>query len=121
MPQRYFSLNRLLKSPAPWIVLALVVVELCGTAYMYWSERTTLKAQERNVELLRSYGGAHTFWPFEHAGVIQPSTVTAENASLRDREEVIGVEVNGKARAYRITAMHDLTQHVVNDKIDDVP
>jgi hypothetical protein len=40
---------------------------------------------------------------------------------MRDDEEVIGVEVGGRARAYRLDAFRDRTRHLVNDWIAGVP
>ena len=46
-----------------------------------------------------------------------PKTVPADSAPLSDDEEVIGVEAGGKARAYRMKAMVQPFQHVINDVV----
>jgi hypothetical protein len=48
--------------------------------------------------------------------------VSARECGLADKEEVIGVSVNGKHRAYRVIALRSTPMvHVVNDLVDDVP
>ncbi len=53
--------------------------------------------------------------------VERPIIRTAGEAGISPDELVIGVVVAGKARAYRLTAMEGITQHLVNDVIADVP
>src|SRR5260370_17701125 len=59
--------------------------------------------------------------PFIWAGIRQPPTVAAQNAHLKDDDEVIGLEVEGKHRAYLVRAFAGPTRHVVNDLINQVP
>jgi len=49
------------------------------------------------------------------------SWLRAEAAGLDDAEEVIGVVVNGAARAYRLGALRDPLRHVVNDLVGGAP
>ena len=55
--------------------------------------------------------------PFVWPAVRTPPTVPAAKANLADDEKVVGVMVNGRPRAYRVTALAKLTGHVVNDLI----
>jgi hypothetical protein len=57
---------------------------------------------------------------FEMKG-IRPPTVPADKAGLSDDDEVIGVVVDGKARAYQLKALYIGRHHVVNDLINGVP
>ncbi len=50
-----------------------------------------------------------------------PPAVAAEGAGLDDAEKVIGVVVNGAARAYRLGALRDPRRHVVNDLVGGAP
>lgn len=59
--------------------------------------------------------------PFLTQAIIQPPVVPAAKARLSDGEEVIGVVVDGHARAYRLTAFASMFKHVVNDMINDTP
>jgi hypothetical protein len=52
---------------------------------------------------------------------VRPRTRTAEEATLPPSEPVIGVEIGGKARAYRVAAFDDASGHLVNDLIGDLP
>ncbi len=49
------------------------------------------------------------------------AAVAAEAAGLDDAEEVVGVVVNGAARAYRLGALRDPRRHVVNDLVGGAP
>jgi Protein of unknown function (DUF3179) len=59
--------------------------------------------------------------PFFAPGIDCPPTVAATVADLRDDEEVIGVVVKGRPRAYLVKAFAGMGSHVVNDLIDAVP
>jgi hypothetical protein len=63
----------------------------------------------------------HTWLPNDQDGVIRPPTVEAATAGIKDDAEVLGIEVNGVARAYRLAALCDITGHVVNDTVNGVP
>jgi Protein of unknown function (DUF3179) len=52
---------------------------------------------------------------------VRPPVVPAAAAKLEPREWIIGVEVQGKARAYRVLAFDDASGHLVNDLIEGVP
>jgi hypothetical protein len=57
-----------------------------------------------------------------YPGVDNPVAVPALGAGVQDYEDVIGVVVNGKARAYRLAGMKGKPQdHVVNDLIAGSP
>jgi hypothetical protein len=59
-----------------------------------------------------------TFWP----GIQQPPTQSADEADLQDDAEVIGVCVEGRARAYEIAALSGGPEfHVVNDLLAGRP
>jgi hypothetical protein len=52
---------------------------------------------------------------------IRPPISTVAEAKAEPQDLVIGVELNGRARAYRLAAFDDPSGHVVNDLIGDVP
>ena len=58
---------------------------------------------------------------FAMPGIAQPVIVATASSRLRDEDEVIGVEVGGHPRAYRLDAFRDRSAHVVNDLVGDVP
>lgn len=63
----------------------------------------------------------HTWLPNERNGVTRPPTVQAAKAGLKDDAEILGVEVNGIARAYLLTALCDINRHIINDTVNGVP
>jgi Protein of unknown function (DUF3179) len=63
----------------------------------------------------------HTWLPNDQDGVIRPPTCEAAKAGLKDDAEVLGIEVNGVARAYRLAALCDINRHIVNDNVNGVP
>jgi len=59
--------------------------------------------------------------PFLAPGIERPQLVAAADAALADDDDVIGVVVNNRPRAYRLKALTATYSHVVNDLIDKVP
>jgi hypothetical protein len=55
------------------------------------------------------------------APIERPPAVAAKDAGLRPDEPVIGVVVDGRARAYRLAAMESRSGHLINDVIGAVP
>lgn len=55
------------------------------------------------------------------AAVVTPRVEPADETKLPDDLLVVGVVVNGQARAYSVAALAPLSGHVVNDLIGDVP
>jgi hypothetical protein len=58
---------------------------------------------------------------FTSEGVRNPAMHVASRCGLADDEVVIGVVVNGEARAYAVTAMSRMTAHLVKDVIGSTP
>jgi hypothetical protein len=58
--------------------------------------------------------------PFMTPGV-EPTFVPAAEASLAEDDDVIGVVVDGEARAYPVSYLSGMTTHVVNDLIGQTP
>lgn len=56
-----------------------------------------------------------------YRGLDHPRVSPAQEARVEDDEEVIGVMVGDKARAYRIKVMEGPRRHIVNDVINGVP
>jgi hypothetical protein len=85
----------------------------------YAIERWFLEINQFGVE----YGTStsDTFLKFEVSGVDRPKIIEASQSKLSPDEEVFGIVVGGKARAYRLDAFRDKARHVVNDLIGDLP
>jgi hypothetical protein len=54
-------------------------------------------------------------------GIREPGTLTAEEATVPDHSEVIGIEAGGAHRAYLLDGMSTPPTHVVNDLPGGVP
>jgi hypothetical protein len=91
------------------ILIAIPVVALCHQA-----ERARLRGLKN--ELLTP-SEQHVRRRFSAPGVETPVTLPARVAALNDDEQVIGIEVGGKARAYRLRAMRGLREHIINDVV----
>lgn len=106
-----------------WRPIQAIVVATAGggviLSAVYGYERAILKAREHGIS---SRGAAPaSFLQVEAPGVTRPPTVTAATTRLGDDEQIIGVEVAGRSRAYRLGALRGRTNHVVNDLIDGTP
>lgn len=108
------------------LILAILVAWAGAVGYSYWSERSALRGrkymayEERDGRELPE-DLLHAWWPKDREGVVRPPAVAASGARIADEEEVFGVEVGGKARAYRLKAMSEIEQHIVNDDVGGVP
>src|SRR5271166_4190353 len=97
------SIFRLLKSPTIWrVILALLFVEVVAVLAFYSVERSRLRAVEKEVTYPNPGDPkpVKRLWTFELSGLQKPQTLPATAAQIADGEEVIGVVVNGKPRAY---------------------
>jgi hypothetical protein len=65
---------------------------------------------------------ASPLWTKNAAGPTnRPPILLPREANMPPNEPVIGVDIGGKARAYRVTAFDDASGHVVNDMLGDTP
>jgi hypothetical protein len=86
----------------------------------YGLERIWLSVNQNKAEYTE--GKPLTTWrKIDLPGIIQPPTKRADEAQVGADEEIIGIVVDGKARAYRLKALLDPKQHIINDVIDDLP
>jgi Protein of unknown function (DUF3179) len=116
------SLVQLWKLLAPWkVLLALFAVSGSVILAIVWAER----ASSRAVALKytdRPKTEEH-YWKkmlgtnqFNH-----PATVGPDKAGLPDDALVVGIVVDGKARAYAQRSLRNRLQHVLNDMVAGVP
>jgi hypothetical protein len=102
-------------------ILVVLALETVVVAAVYYSESTHLR---RESKIVRSGDTSKLdrFWrKVEGPGISRPPIRRAEDAKLPDDEEVIGIVVDGQARAYRVKAFDDLSRHIVNDLVGDRP
>ena len=100
------SIFRLLKIPTIGKVilalLALAPIVVVG----FYSGRGVLDCKclpEKEITYGKPEGSAH-FWKFEMPGLQGPPAQPATESKIGDGDEVIGVVVNGKPRAYWLKA-----------------
>ncbi len=86
---------------------------------LYAIERLQLHLSKNTAEV--GQGPTQPLREFAMPGIARPPVIDAGSSSLRDEEEVVGVEVGGRPRAYRLDAFRDRSAHVVNDLVGDVP
>ncbi len=111
----------LAKSRAAWAAVAAVVVaEAVVVVGSYGVERASLKRDENKATSSGRAPGAFTR-KIEMPGLSRPPAVAAGEAGLADDEEVIGVVVEGRPRAYRLRSLEYPPWHVVNDVVGAVP
>ncbi len=94
------------------ILLAIIVVTLS-----YKAERARLIDLTLRNEVIPP--PADQRFPYYAPGVVTPATVGSHEAALADDQEIIGIEVGGKARAYSLRAMSALSRHIINDVVGD--
>ena len=88
-------------------------------AGIFGYERTVLWASRDGA----TFDGrpAEPLLKFRMPGIVRPPVVEADASGLRQDEEVLGLVVGGRARAYRLDALRDRSKHVVNDLVGGVP
>jgi hypothetical protein len=106
------------------IVTGLVILEVVGIGAYYLAEKESLRRDAKRVELLpfpEGYRPQAFRMEYFAEGIERPPVLSASSAPLEDSEEVVGVVVGGKARAYRLSALTDMADHIVNDVVEDRP
>jgi Protein of unknown function (DUF3179) len=102
------------------LVLALPGLAIAVVAVSYLVERSRLRAVEKEITYGKPEESAH-FWKFEMPGLQEPPAQPATESKIGDGDEVIGVVVNGRPRAYWLKALKYPPWHIVNDVVDGVP
>ena len=114
-------LDRRLPARPSRVVLAAVGAFAVVVATAYALEALALWSARNGVTFDRRPQPPGSWFRPEADGVRMPPAVAAEAAGLDDAEEVVGVVVNGAARAYRLAALRDPRHHVVNDLVGGAP
>ncbi len=118
MHASHFRLSRISGFCA--VILALLALVLVVLVQAYSVERSRLRGAEKDVTYGKPEETKH-FWKYEMPGLQGPRAVSAEASKLADGEEVIGVVIDGKPRAYWLKALRHPPWHIVNDVIEGVP
>lgn len=101
------------------VVLAFAAWSIAVTA-TFAVERAALRRDEKKAVAVPGEPGPFTR-RFDMPGLDRPPAVPADSAGLADDEEVIGVVVSGRPRAYRLKALENPPWHIVNDVVGAVP
>jgi hypothetical protein len=114
-------LDRRLPARPTRVVLTAVGAFAVVAAAAYALEALALRSARNDVTFDMRPEPPGSWLRAEADGVRTPPAVAAEAAGLDDAEEVVGVVVNGAARAYRLGALRDPRHHVVNDLVGGAP
>jgi len=105
--------------PALILVAGLLTIQIAAVVLVLAKERASLPRGDDGLSPKLTPGN---WWRENHARpTLRPATLKANEAGAWLLEPIIGVEVAGKARAYRVGAFDDASGHVVNDLIGGVP
>jgi hypothetical protein len=102
-----------------WSLVALIAIEAAAVAAIYQVERGGLRARQNAVTYGRE--AVPFFRKYSSKGLTTPPALQADKSGLDPKEEIVGVVVGGKARAYRLEALRDRDRHIVNDIVGGVP
>jgi hypothetical protein len=103
------------------LVLAVITVEAIVLLPIFSVERARLRERAEETSPGRAVDRSPAWREREMKSLPCPPTVPAEAAELSGDDEVIGVEVNGKTRAYALRALGRVMQHIINDLVGGVP
>lgn len=131
------------RGTASMVLAGMLTVEAVGIAAIVAAERSARRADEARISVfqkagldwkkafVQADGGTATPSFGEKAGfarkrrlaepIVRPPSLAAKEAKLRPDEIVIGVDVGGHARAYRLAAFESKGGHLVNDLVGGVP
>jgi len=104
-------------SPANLQVLAVCLLSLCTAGCRperNWDEMMAKlpPEQRRQMQPMQSV-------PMVSQGIEKPRLTTAQETTLKGTQEVIGVIIHGRPRAYPLSEMSGTLEHVVNDHVVD--
>lgn len=111
----YASGYQLMNCPKILLVLLLGFVPLL--AFGCKKAKTKEEMLSGLSEESRRALDAMTNTPFLVEGTSSPEFMAGSESRLKDDAEVIGVVVEGQARAYPITRLSAMTSHIVNDSL----
>ena len=102
-------------------VFGVVAAELLVIALIIIMARSSGPPRPEPLPIVRTDGPHFFMRPNPPISVVRPPAVKAVESRIRLDEQVIGVEIGGKTRAYRLSAFKDDRRHLVNDLVGGVP
>jgi hypothetical protein len=105
--------------PVRYAVAIALVLEVAALALALVRERASRKAEQAQMAFNRN----PSVWWREHEGeaIQTPPTVAPDGAGIGADEAIVGVIVDGKARAYLLESLRHQDRHLVNDLIAGIP
>lgn len=84
-----------------------------AAAVLFAMSIAVVRAQEQSVDNYTP----RTVLPVPLRAITDPKIVTANEAQISDNELVLGVEIDGQARAYPINQLTGPTREIINDEL----
>ena len=89
------------------------MIRALAAAVLFAMSIAVVRAQEQSVNKYTP----RTVLPVPLRAITDPKIVTANEAGISDNELVIGVEIDGQARAYPINQLTGPTREIINDEL----
>jgi hypothetical protein len=102
------------------LLAGVLALDAAVTLGIVWYLRASRRAAHEQ-RLAREQGVAVAWRENVAKPIVRPPTVKPSEATLQPDDFVIGVEVGGNARAYRLSAFDHPIGHLINDVVGDVP
>lgn len=99
--------------------LSLGMVEAVAVGLCYSHERITLHLHRWDITPQDDLTDG--LFAFYAPGIDRPPIREARVVRLPDEEQILGVQVDGRYRAYRVNSLRDRSHHILNDVIGDRP
>jgi Protein of unknown function (DUF3179) len=102
-----------------WTIAAAILAEAIAVASVVGYERRSRRAEERGMTFSHN---PNSWWVDNPARPTNnPPVLAGTLAKIKPTDWVIGVEIAGRQRAYRVDAFDDPSGHLVNDMIGGIP
>ena len=107
---------------ARWIVIFCACLAVT-TAFAVWQTRPPGRPRPESP-LGPATGNVNEYSPTQLLrkpirAIVDPDIVTVDKAEVHDNELVVGVEVNGEARAYPINQLTGPQREIINDRLGE--
>jgi hypothetical protein len=101
-----------------YVLAGLLAWAALAAAGTFWYVRATPPKAEKE-SIASNQNSAVSWRENKSKPIVRPPILKAADAKMRPDEFVIGVEVNGRARAYCLSSFDHPMGHLVNDMIGD--
>lgn len=101
------------------LIAAILALEILVIGAVVAAEYASRRAEQASMSFKLNPGSVWRDNPAKP--VVDPPIVEAARAHIKPGALVIGVEVDGRARAYRLEALEDPSRHLVSDSLGGTP